>query len=344
MDKHTRRNPVNSLSELSQIVKKSYVRKATSSKQGHLQKARENENAASVFSFSNTTGYKKTAASERYKALKRQRGIDRAKSSIKESTSMDKHHKTRLKSFKAFRKAISQCATGIAHTDAVDIGSSEGISESEIYKAISKAVKKTETFKSFKKKAKALKKTASKVAAPVKADATSVVKGVKSFIARGKTVREDTLYELKKSTLKSYISKASMDMFKKGSRSASLMHTKHALKATVPSQAHNADKKAGKLVKKGMKRLRGIETASDKLSEGSARGGYTRRGEYAASREDHLKKSAESEKRRGVETAPTTDARKYAWTHTGGYNQGPHQSASDKARAERLKNPKPKKA
>lgn len=74
------------LFELSPMTKKIYLRKATAAKQTHLQKAKENENSADIFSFSNTTRFKRAAASERYKALKRQRGIDRAKSSIKEGS------------------------------------------------------------------------------------------------------------------------------------------------------------------------------------------------------------------------------------------------------------------
>jgi hypothetical protein len=68
------------ISELSSLRKKIYVNKATVDKEKHLQKAREYENAADVFSFSKdvTTQSKQDAARARYKALKRQQGINRA--------------------------------------------------------------------------------------------------------------------------------------------------------------------------------------------------------------------------------------------------------------------------
>lgn len=68
------------ISELSSLRKKIYVNRAIVDKENHLQKAREHENAADVFSFSPavTTPNKQAAASSRYKALKRQRGITRA--------------------------------------------------------------------------------------------------------------------------------------------------------------------------------------------------------------------------------------------------------------------------
>ena len=88
------------LLELSPMTKQIYLRKAATAKQAHLQKAKEHENAADVFSFTDTTGFKRTAASERYKALKRQRGIDRVKSRMKEEVEqIDELKKSTLGSY-----------------------------------------------------------------------------------------------------------------------------------------------------------------------------------------------------------------------------------------------------
>jgi hypothetical protein len=73
------------------------------------------------------------------------------------------------------------------------------------------------------------------------------------------------------------------------------------------------------------------------IKEGSARAGYTKRGMYAKSKETHEKSVAASEKSRGVETSPKTDARKYGRTHTDApYNSG----ESDRDKAEKLRKPK----
>lgn len=80
------------------------------------------------------------------------------------------------------------------------------------------------------------------------------------------------------------------------------------------------------------------------VSEGSARGSYTRRGEYAKSREMHLKQADTSEKSRGVEQNPTADARSYSRTHTTPYNKGSAEYEADKKRGESLRRPKHKKA
>lgn len=78
------------------------------------------------------------------------------------------------------------------------------------------------------------------------------------------------------------------------------------------------------------------------IDEGSARGGYTRKGIYAKKNSEHLKQADQSEKTRGVEQKPSTDARKYSWTHLQGYNKGPEDHSSEKKRAASLKNPKKK--
>jgi len=76
------------------------------------------------------------------------------------------------------------------------------------------------------------------------------------------------------------------------------------------------------------------------IAEGSARGGHTKRGDYAKDRKTHLDASKSSEESRGVEQDPKTDARKYSRTHTTPYNQGPSEYQADKAKAEKLREPK----
>ena len=83
-------------------------------------------------------------------------------------------------------------------------------------------------------------------------------------------------------------------------------------------------------------------TFKEFLAEGSARGGYTRRGEYAKSREAHLQDAERSEKSRGVEQSHKTDARKYSRTHTTPYNKGSAEYDADKKRAASLQKPKKK--
>lgn len=78
------------------------------------------------------------------------------------------------------------------------------------------------------------------------------------------------------------------------------------------------------------------------VSEGSARGGYTRKGIYAKKRALHLDDAGNSEKRRGVVQSPKTDARSYSWTHLQGYNKGPEDLSPEKKKAAKLKNPKKK--
>lgn len=76
------------------------------------------------------------------------------------------------------------------------------------------------------------------------------------------------------------------------------------------------------------------------ISEGSARSGYTKRGEYAKDKETHVAAAERSEKSREVEQDPHTDARKYSRTHTTPYNQGASEQEADKAKAEKLREPK----
>lgn len=93
----------------------------------------------------------------------------------------------------------------------------------------------------------------------------------------------------------------------------------------------------------GMKKKDGKEVPNCvPVQEGSARGGYTRKGIYAKKHSDHVQAAAQSEKSRGVEQKPTTDARKYSWTHLQGYNKGPDDFAAEKKRAASLKKPKKK--
>lgn len=99
------------LLELSPMTKQIYLRKAATAKQAHLQRAKEHENIADVFSFSpsTVTGAKRNAGSERYKALKRQRGIDRVKSRMKEEVEqMDELSKKTLGSY--VKKAVDSVA------------------------------------------------------------------------------------------------------------------------------------------------------------------------------------------------------------------------------------------
>jgi cephalosporin hydroxylase len=83
-------------------------------------------------------------------------------------------------------------------------------------------------------------------------------------------------------------------------------------------------------------------TFKEFLAEGSARGAYTRRGEYAKSRDAHLQDAERSEKVRGIKQSPKTDARKYSRTHTTAYNKGSSEYEADKKRAASLQKPKKK--
>ena len=76
------------------------------------------------------------------------------------------------------------------------------------------------------------------------------------------------------------------------------------------------------------------------IAEGSARSGYTKRGEYAKDRETHVAAANSSEQSRGVKQDPDTDARSYSRTHTTPYNKGPSEHDADKANAEKLREPK----
>lgn len=76
------------------------------------------------------------------------------------------------------------------------------------------------------------------------------------------------------------------------------------------------------------------------VTEGSARGAYTRRGTYAKNRQEFLHVAAKGDDTKGLTGHPHEDGRSHNRTHTTPYNKGPSEYEMDKQRAEKLRTPK----
>lgn len=137
------------------------------------------------------------------------------------------------------------------------------------------------------------------------------------------------LHELSKNTLRSYVGKAALDMHDTGKKSMS-----SAMKAVTDGKPMTK-----KYAKKMVKRYRGINNATKKLSEGSEGGALTKRGNTAKDRDTHSAAQAQSERLRGVKTDNRTDARSYGRFHPDKYNAERGVTASDRAGRKKTSRP-----
>lgn len=146
------------------------------------------------------------------------------------------------------------------------------------------------------------------------------------------TVDESSLHEIAvpTSVQKMSVFKKVKDIAKK--HQTKIENGKKEVSGKMNTIKHGMKTFGQKIVERGR-----VIQKEETMAEGSARGGYTKRGAYSASPEIHKKAEDSKERLRGIETKPETDARSYGRTHTGRYNEGPHQSASDRAKAERLR-------